>query len=124
QPGPIQSLIDFADRVGLRQPVFALLSGIVSANLVAVVILAWNSRRSVGNRLFWYASLALMLFILEQAAVGVDVPFYDRYVLQVMPFMGIIAFGLLPDLSRSRIAVLLVSWVGGQFILWRLMLNG
>jgi hypothetical protein len=66
-----------------------------------------------------YALLAILLFIAEQFGVGGNVPFYDRYVLQVAPFLGVIAFALLPSLDKARLFTLIALSFFSHVMLWR-----
>ena len=51
--------------------------------------------------------------------VSGTIGFYDRYVLQVAPFLGVIVFFLIPHLSPSRLIAMLCSGLVGQIMLWR-----
>jgi hypothetical protein len=46
-----------------------------------------------------FATLTVIFFVAEQFGVGGNLLFYDRYILQVAPFLGIIAFSLLPRIT-------------------------
>jgi hypothetical protein len=60
-----------------------------------------------------------LFFVVEQVGVGGNIPFFDRYVLELAPFLGLLAFWLFPTLTKSRIAVLIGFSTLGQFMLWR-----
>jgi hypothetical protein len=60
-----------------------------------------------------------VFFILEQVGVGGNIPFYDLYVLQIAPFLGVVAFAVYPRLKMSRMIPLALLWVVGQVTLWR-----
>jgi hypothetical protein len=65
------------------------------------------------------ALLVLAFFIAEQIGVGGNLPFYEIYILEIAPFLGLVAFGLLPKLTRPRLAALLFLSVISQGLLWR-----
>ena len=60
-------------------------------------------------------------FVGEQFGVGGDVPFYDRYILQLAPFLGLIAFFLIPKLTTSRATALAGMYLLSQEMLWRFL---
>jgi hypothetical protein len=61
----------------------------------------------------------VLFFIAEQIGVGGNLPFYDRYVLQLAPFLGIIAFFALPRLTPARLLALAALSVLSHIMLWR-----
>ncbi len=91
QPGPFNSVVGILSRTPRVQSLFfAMIVGATIYNLVAVVLMFWD-----------------------------NLPFYDRYVIQLAPFLGIAAFALLPKLSMPRLLVLVASSALGQYMLWR-----
>ena len=66
-----------------------------------------------------FSVVLILFFCMEQIGVGGNVPFYDRYVFQIAPFLGIIAFGLCPTLSRARVVMLAFLLVVSYGMLWR-----
>ena len=61
----------------------------------------------------------VILFVGEQIGVGGTVSFYDRYVFQLAPFLGVIAFSLLPQLTKPRLVALAAMLIVSQMMLWR-----
>jgi len=57
--------------------------------------------------------------LLEQFGVGGNIPFYDRYILQLAPFFGVIAFALLPALDSARLVALAGLSFLSNVMLWR-----
>jgi hypothetical protein len=51
--------------------------------------------------------------------VGGNLPFYDRYVLQLAPFLGLIAFAILPRLTTVRVLALAGMSILSHIMLWR-----
>ncbi len=66
-----------------------------------------------------FSILAILFFVAEQFGVQGNIPFYDRYVIQLAPFLGIIAFALLPQLNLARLLALGAMSVLGHGMLWR-----
>jgi hypothetical protein len=122
QPGPLNSFI----RMGARIPrgEFLLLFAVAALaiyNAVAACSLLWEQRRA----LFpctpaVFAILVTVFFVAEQIGVGGNLPFYDRYVLQLAPFLGLIAFTVLPRLTPARVFALGGLSVLSHVMLWRL----
>lgn len=121
QPGPLQSVIRFASRLPrLGYAVFFLITMTAIYNALAVGLVLWRRRAPVlASAPLVLALLIVFFFVAEQVGVGGNIPFYDRYVLQIAPFLGIIAFSILPKLDRPRVFVLLILSVFSHFMLWR-----
>ena len=66
-----------------------------------------------------FSLFIILFFIGEQIGVGGNIPFYERYILQVAPFMGILAFSVLPELPRSRLLSLILLSAASHTLLWR-----
>jgi len=66
-----------------------------------------------------FSILTVGFFIAEQFGVGGNIPFYDRYMLQMAPFLGIIAFATFPRVTGARLAVFAAMAAIGQVMLWR-----
>jgi hypothetical protein len=121
QPGPLASLIRFASHVPiLGSAIFLLLAMIAIYNSLVVGSVLWTRRdRLVSSVPLAFALLIIFFFVVEQFGVGGNIPFYDRYILQIAPFLGLVAFSILPQLDRARIFVLLALSVLSHFMLWR-----
>ena len=121
QPGPLMSLV----RIGGRVPtgefiIFALIAVVTIYNAVALGLHLWSRGASLfSSPLVVFALLAIVFFIGEQAGVGGNMPFYDRYLLQLAPFLGLVAFDVFPGLDLQRLLALLFLSVVGQVMLWR-----
>ncbi len=120
-PGPLQSLVGAASRIPPGATLlFWLIASVTTYNSVAVCLLLWSER----SRLLMcapaiFAVLVFFFFIVEQLGVGGNIPFYDRYVLQLAPFLGIIGFWLFPRFTRSRILAMAGLAALSQGMLWR-----
>jgi hypothetical protein len=121
QPGPFNSVVGILSRTPRVQSLFfAMIVGATIYNLVAVVLLFWEKRTILFScPPVVFSLLAIVFFVAEQFGIQGNLPFYDRYVIQLAPFLGIAAFALLPKLSTPRLLVLGASWALGQYMLWR-----
>ena len=126
QPGPFNSLIGTLSHAPLGQVLFfGLVVGATVYNFVAVGLLLWE-RRSI---LFScppvvFSILVIVFFVAEQFGVQGNIPFYDRYMIQLAPFLGIIAFALMPQLNLMRLLTLGAMSVLGHGMLWRYAFGG
>ncbi len=121
QPGPLNSLIRMASRLPYGGTVlFAVIAIGVIYNAASVCCLLWDQRDSLSSRApVVFAIFAVAFFIAEQFGVGGNLPFYDRYVLQIAPFLGLIAFTVLPRLTPSRLTALACLSLLSHGMLWR-----
>jgi dolichyl-phosphate-mannose-protein mannosyltransferase len=121
QPGPLNSLVRFASRAPHGgTAVFALAAVAALYNAVAIALLIWDQRTSIAsNAPALFSVLVVLFFVAEQIGVGGNLPFYDRYVLQLAPFLGIIAFSVLPRLTPPRFLALAGLSVLSHIMLWR-----
>jgi hypothetical protein len=89
-------------------------------NLVAVVLLFWEKRTILFScPPVVFSIVAIAFFVAEPFGIQGNLPFYDRYVIQFIPFLGIAAFARLPKLSTPRLLVLGASSALGHYMLWR-----
>jgi hypothetical protein len=120
QPGPLRALI----RLGSRLPageflLFACVAALTVYNAIVIGLLVWQKRHTVLScPPAIFALLTVVFFIVEQLGVGGNVPLYDRYLLQIAPFLGMIAFTLIPRLGFSRLLALGVMDAVAHVILW------
>ncbi|OLC89852.1 MAG: hypothetical protein AUH86_24715 [Acidobacteria bacterium 13_1_40CM_4_58_4] len=125
QPGPVHSAVlamSKAHRVD--EVLFGLLVAVSIYNAVALCLKLWEQRGLVTSLpVLAFALLIVLFFIGEQFGVGGNIPFYDRYVLQVAPFLGIIAFAMLPVLSNMRLLALAAMSVVSHVMVWRFLFN-
>jgi hypothetical protein len=126
QPGPFNSLIGTLSQVPRVQ---ALFFGLVVAatiyNLVAVGSLLWEQRTILFScPAVVFSILVIVFFVAEQLGIQGNIPFYDRYVIQLAPFLGIVAFALVPELNLVRLLALGATSALGHGMLWRYALRG
>lgn len=121
QWGPLRSVLDPLNRLPGAEPVaFAAVVALLAVNMAALIWRIWERRASLSSvPLVVFSGLFLAAFVAEQVGVGGNIQFYERYVIQVIPFMAIVAFAAVPAFSRSRIAALIFLLVAGQVMLWR-----
>jgi hypothetical protein len=126
QPGPFSSLIGTLARAPRSQSLlFGLVAVAVAYNFVAVCLLFWEQRTILlSSPLVIFSILVIVFFVAEQLGIQGNIYFYDRYVIQVAPFLGIVAFALLPELNWSRLLALGAMSVLGHGMLWRYALSG
>jgi hypothetical protein len=120
QPGPLRACIWMGAR--LPRGDFVLLGCIAALTVYNAVVIGLFLRDRRDSVLscppLIFAVLTLVFFIVEQLGVGGNVPFYDRYVLQIAPFLGIIAFSLMPRLGFARLLTLAAMNALAHVILW------
>jgi hypothetical protein len=126
QPGPLNSFIRTAARIpgGASSVLFAI-AALAIYNAVAVCSLLWEQPKTLASCAPGiFSLLVLVFFVAEQFGVGGNLPFYDRYVLQVAPFLGIIAFSILPRLTPLRLLALAALSALSHVMLWRFAFSG
>jgi hypothetical protein len=121
QPGPLNSLIRFASRLPHGgTTLFAVIAIVAVYNAASVCALLWEQRQVISSCApTVFALLVILFFVAEQVGVGGNLPFYDRYVLQLAPFLGLIAFTVLPRLTSARVFAFLALSVFSHVMLWR-----
>lgn len=121
QPGPVHSLEKMASGVPHGEfLVIAGLGAVAAYNAIAVaMLLARNRSEIVRAPATAFSLFVVLFFVLEQFGIGGNIPFYDRYVLQVAPFLGIIAFTTLPKLTPWRLIVFGLMALFSHVLLWR-----
>jgi len=126
QPGPLNSLIRFVSRVPYGGTVlFAAIAVVVIYNAASACFLLWEQRQVLSSCApAVFALLVIAFFVAEQAGVGGNLPFYDRYVLQLAPFLGLIAFAVLPRLTTGRVLALAGMSFLSHIMLWRFAFGG
>jgi hypothetical protein len=121
QPGPLNTVVHLMARV-LHGPAIplALVALLAAYNLMALIVTVWEQKdRVLETPLILFSVLGVLLFVGEQFGVGGNIPFYDRYVLQVAPFLGVIAFAVLPSVGRFRLLALLTLSFFSHLVVWR-----
>jgi hypothetical protein len=126
QPGPFNSLMGSLRQMPRVQSfLFGLIVSATIYNIVAVIVLLWEQRRILFScPPVVFSILVIVFFVAEQFGVQGNIPYYDRYVIQVAPFLGIIAFALIPQLDLARLLALGAMSVLGHGMLWRYALRG
>jgi hypothetical protein len=121
QPGPLNTIVGVAGRlVHSRALPFGLIAAAAIYNAIALGLTIWEERKLVwSSPLVAFSLLAILLFVGEQFGVGGNIPFYDRYVLQIAPFLGVIAFAFQAALDRARLFALITLSFFSHFMLWR-----
>jgi hypothetical protein len=122
QPGPLNSFIQAGARIPHGEDVLLLLIAYLAIyNAVALCSLLWAQRKTLASCApAIFSLLVVVFFVLEQIGVGGNLPFYDRYILQLAPFLGIIAFFVLPQLTPLRFLAIVGLSVLSHAMLWRL----
>lgn len=99
---------------------FWLITGVATYNSIAVCLLLWRERSRLRACIpVVFALFVVFFFIVEQLGVGGTIPFYDRYILQLSPFLGLIGFWLLPKFTWPRNVALAGLAVISQATLWQ-----
>jgi hypothetical protein len=121
QLGAFNGVIRLASRAAhVGMALFILVTGVAIYNAFAVVTLLWERRQSMlGCAPVVFSLLLIGFFVFEQIAVAGNVPFYDRYIMQIAPFLGFVAFALLPELTWPRLSALASLSAVSHFMLWR-----
>jgi hypothetical protein len=121
QPGPVNTVVGLAGRLLHNRGIpFGLIAAVAAYNVMALGLTLWDQRKFFSSSPPAALSLLTVIFFIgEQFGVGGNVPFFDRYVLQVAPFLGMIAFALLPSLDKARLFALLVLSFFSHFMVWR-----
>jgi hypothetical protein len=120
-PGPLRTITGTLARTPGRKGVLVgLIATLAIYNLSPVCELLWEKRSLVlTSPPAVFALLTILFSVAEQVGVGGNVPFYDRYLLLLAPFLGLTAFPVLPRLTYPRLLALGMMSVAGQLILWR-----
>ena len=121
QPGPLNTFIGFVGRrpVGERL-VLGLITAVAIYNAIGLGYLTWQKRAVVKScPPVVFAMLVLVFFIGEQFGISGNLPFYEIYILQIAPFLGLAVFAVLPKLTLPRVASLVFLSVISQGLLWR-----
>lgn len=126
QPGPLRT---FVHAIGRRPAVESVILGLIGAltiyNLEIAGRLSWESRTALLScPPFLFSLLVVVFFVAEQCGVGGNLPLYDRYLLQLAPFLGLVAFALARRLSYAHLFMLAVMSGVSQVMLWRFAVGG
>jgi len=121
QPGPLNTVLNVAARFSHGPEIlFGLLVAVAICNLISLGVALWERRSFlISSSPVAFAFFVIVFFVFEQFGVGGNIPFYDRYVIQLAPFIGIVAFALLPSLSKVRLSIFAAMSVVSHVMLWR-----
>ncbi|MGA9885477.1 MAG: hypothetical protein WBQ34_17305 [Candidatus Acidiferrales bacterium] len=121
QPGPLHTAVHFiAHGTFTRSLVVGMIATAAIYGASAAVVLLWKNRGILLKKPpILFAVLVVAFFVAEQVGVGGNIPFYDRYLLQIAPFLGLIAFAAFPRMTGARVSVLAVLVLVSQIMLWR-----
>ncbi|HTZ99647.1 MAG TPA: phospholipid carrier-dependent glycosyltransferase [Candidatus Aquilonibacter sp.] len=127
QPGPLRTALHFAARhssIALFA-LFGLIAAATAYNTIALGSFLWE-RRSIfrASPLLTFGLLFVAFFIAEQVGVGGNLFLYERYTLQLAPFLGVVAFSAFPRLTYPRLLVLAAMLMVSHVMLWRSALGG
>jgi len=120
QPGPLHALVRTASRLPAGDFIlFGLIAGLTIYNAIAMGLLLWEQRDILlCCPPLLFALLVGAFFVVEQLGVGGNLPLYDRYLLQIAPFLGIIAFTLIPQSTSARLLALAAMAAISHAMLW------
>lgn len=120
QPGPLHALVRTASRLPAGDFIlFALIAGLTIYSAIAMGLVLWEKRDILmACPPLLFALLTAAFFVVEQLGVGGNLPLYDRYLLQIAPFLGIIAFTFIPQLTHARLLALAAMAAVSQIMLW------
>ncbi len=123
QPGPLRALVRTASRLPAGDFIlFGLVAGLTIYNAITIGLLLREKRDILTScPPLLFAVLTGAFFVVEQLGVGGNLPLYDRYVLQIAPFLGIIAFVLIPQLTSARLLALAAMAAVSQVMLWHML---
>ena len=121
QTGPLNSAVTAAARIPYgANVVLAWIVAVTIYNAIALVVALVDQKSLVKSTpLVAFAVPTILFFVLEQFGVGGNIPFYDRYILQLAPFFGVIAFALLPRLDNARLTAIGGLSLFSHIMLWR-----
>ena len=119
--GVLHSVILALSRLAFSEEIaFGVIAILIFYNALAFGLLLWEKRAVLlESPPMTLALLIIIFYIGEQLGVGGNVPFYDRYVLLLAPFMGLLSFSLIPRLTWPRLAVVIGMFLFSQTLLWR-----
>jgi hypothetical protein len=119
--GLLHTIVGAASRIpGGSAVFFWLITSVATYNAIAVCLLLWSERSRLRTCIpVDFALLFVFFFVAEQFGVGGNIPFYDRYVLQLAPCLGIIGFWLFPRFTWSRILAIAGLAAVSHATLWQ-----
>ena len=121
QPGPLEAILHPALRFPSAHAVaFGCVTALLACNATSVMyVLGAERSKLLVSPLTVFATSCIVFFVIEQAGIGAGPGFFDRYILQIIPFVAIVIFSARPELSRVQIGALAAMWLLSQTMLWR-----
>jgi hypothetical protein len=121
QPGPLQSVLHGVRRLQGAEPIaFGAVTALIIFNAVAVACVVRKRRLIIWSEApVLFAICIILFFVLEQSGIGGNIPFYDRYVLQLAPFLGIFGFAFLRPIRVEQVGALAGLYLLNEAMLWR-----
>jgi hypothetical protein len=121
QLGPLKAALDRVPGGGISKTVVeSILVGTGAAALVQLVSALQRRRDALmSNPVVLLSILVVPFFVAEQLGVGGNIPFYERYLLQIAPFLGVIRGFTMPHIGVPDIAIWVAMTGVGQLMLWR-----
>ncbi len=105
--GPINSIQSKLGTFGEYLPsVFIFVIVLIAAFNACVLMKALKESKVALSRspIFLLSSLVLVFFVLENSLIISEIGFYERYMLQVMPFIGVVTFKLVEESGQNYAA--------------------
>jgi hypothetical protein len=126
QPGPLRTAIYFVARQPAERFIlFGLLTAMALYNAIALGSFGWARRAEVSAcPPLVFALVMISFFVAEQFGVGGNMLLYERYTLQLAPFLGLVSFALFPRLSYPRLCLLVAMSEVSHIMLWRYAFGG
>jgi hypothetical protein len=124
--GPLAAIIAGFGRMGRLAQLIAdgALTGVAFTGALVLASLASTSRRVLREPFAVLCWSFILFFALEQAAVGGNVPYYERYAHQTVFFGSALAVMLVPPRSSVLLVFIAALLMESQWILWRNVLGG
>lgn len=119
-PGPLRSIVAAIDAgSGLGRAIVALVVFAVTYGAAGWAVAIGRALQQDPPSELTVSVAFIGLFVLEQAAVGGDIKFYERYVFQLAPFIGLLSWSIWPGAHLARTMACAALWLAGQAMLWR-----
>jgi hypothetical protein len=119
--GLIDALVTFAYKINGTVGTLAYFISVCVAAM-GVLLLIHKSLISLKTHVSVIALFSytlVLFFIIQQSFVSGQTPFYDRYLIQIAPFLGLITFDAKIKFDYRLLSLVIIYLIIGQFILWR-----
>jgi len=123
--GPLATMIAGFGRIGRFSRLIAdgALTGVAFTGALVLTSLVSTSRRALREPFAVLCWSFILFFALEQAAIGGNVPYYERYAHQTILFGSALAVMLVPPRSMVVTIFIAAFFLESQWILWRNVLG-